>query len=437
MGETKQDASKVLYGFFISFSLICIITSFFVGGTTSPFAGYRAILTSSEVYLADAVAIGGLNGALMNVGLVGLLSTALLLWAGVKPNGTTMGAFFLSVGFAFFGKNCLNVLPIYLGAWLYSKAKKESFQKYAHAALFGCALAPVVSELIFPRFYTVNIFVGILSAVIVGALIGFIFPPFLAHCATMHKGHCLFNAGLAAGFIGMFFCAIYKVCVLKPLGVDGDYALNNIVTDPNPLFFGIFAGAIMLAALIAGFIINGGSFKGYGSLLKRTGHGCDFTALDGPGLVLINFGVTGFIFMLYLWLMKAPLTGTTFGAFLCLLGWTGNGSHPLNTLPIALGYAIIIWLTPLSLASQGLTVGLCFATGMSPISGRWGAGWGVLAGAMHICLVGYTGAFHGGFNLYNGGFTAGLTALVLIAVLEAFCTDIPTRKAKKNNELTA
>ena len=73
-----------------------------------------------------------------------------------------------------------------------------------------------------------------------------------------------------------------------------------------------------------------------------------------------------------------------------------------------------------TLATQGILVGMCFASGLAPVTGKFGFFAGVAAGAIHAVLVTSVPLLHGGFCLYNGGFTAGITAFLLVPVLECF-----------------
>ena len=73
-----------------------------------------------------------------------------------------------------------------------------------------------------------------------------------------------------------------------------------------------------------------------------------------------------------------------------------------------------------ALTAQAIIVGACFASGMAPISGVYGPLAGIVAGILHYCLVTSVPAIHGGFNLYNGGFTSGLVAFLLVPVLDHF-----------------
>ena len=59
-----------------------------------------------------------------------------------------------------------------------------------------------------------------------------------------------------------------------------------------------------------------------------------------------------------------------------------------------------------------------FGTALAPISGQFGAHYGVLAGLLHAAVVLATAAPCGGYNLYNNGFAAGLVALVMVSMIQ-------------------
>jgi hypothetical protein len=75
---------------------------------------------------------------------------------------------------------------------------------------------------------------------------------------------------------------------------------------------------------------------------------------------------------------------------------------------------------PWTLSTQSYINGLAFATGLCPIAGKYGFRYGVLVGFMSAIICAITAEMHGGFVLYNGGFNAGLTALVVIPILDFY-----------------
>ena len=59
-------------------------------------------------------------------------------------------------------------------------------------------------------------------------------------------------------------------------------------------------------------------------------------------------------------------------------------------------------------------------SGVAPIAGQFGIVAGIVAGALHSCIVSFTADLYGGLNLYNNGFAAGIVAILMLPVLESF-----------------
>ncbi|MBQ2254075.1 MAG: DUF1576 domain-containing protein, partial [Clostridia bacterium] len=113
------------------------------------------------------------------------------------------------------------------------------------------------------------------------------------------------------------------------------------------------------------------------------------------------------------------------------LTFSADGQHPRNVAPIALGYTLLFALVcvfcslagteiPWTLSTQAYINGLAFATGLCPIAGSYGFKYGVIAGFVSAIICTSTTAMHGGFVLYNGGFNAGLAALIIIPILDFY-----------------
>ena len=81
--------------------------------------------------------------------------------------------------------------------------------------------------------------------------------------------------------------------------------------------------------------------------------------------------------------------------------------------------------------AQAIVIGLCFANGLSPVAGNYGWLAGIVFAMLHYGLVTSVPFTHGGFLLYNGGFTAALVCFLFIPVLEYFCKTKQERKELK------
>ena len=104
---------------------------------------------------------------------------------------------------------------------------------------------------------------------------------------------------------------------------------------------------------------------------------------------------------------------------------SGSGLCGPNVVCIITGREI-----PWSLSTQGYINSAAFATGLCPIVGRYGIRAGIAAGFMCASLCTSTSALHGGLILYNGGFTTGITALILLPILEHY---IPKTRTEMKN----
>ena len=198
---------------------------------------------------------------------------------------------------------------------------------------------------------------------------------------------------------------------------------------------GFFLIAFFLCFLI-GFLLNKKSLRGFRHLIIDTGYSSNFAEKYGMPLCLINIGCYGFLFLLYILLVTsftegAGFTGPTIGVILAALTFSAMGQHPRNVWPILTGYQLLYLTSFLlcaisgreltwTISTQGYINGVAFATGLCPIVGRYGIRAGIIAGFMCASMCTATSALHGGLVLYNGGFTAGITALILLPILEHY-----------------
>ena len=452
----QLEESKFLKLFFAFVSLCFVAAAVCMPDRELMFKGFVNILVKPCKVSTNYFYIGGYAGTFLNMGLVGLFCTALCCLPGAKAVNATTLAFLLTVGFGAWGINPLNMIPTILGVLLYCLVKKEKAGSQVNAMMFSTGIAPIISELLF-RYPGTQILgfnlLGSILAVVVGLIIGFFLPAGLGHAPNIHKGFNHYSAAVPIGFTAFFLrVVLYNVMLGKKIG---DVSSLKAFTGPAAEFFwgcNIFCIVLFVVCIVAACCM-GCKPKDYWQLLKDSGKGVSFTTKYGNAPFLMNVGVYGLMIVAYFNLaafmdggtarMSTVWTGMTFGIVFCMLCTCNSGSHPRNVLPIMLGYVVTSYLFgwiagllgvenySLTIASQGVLIGLCYANGLSPIAGTYGWGYGALAAGLHYLLVTAVPDMHGGFCLYNGGFTAALICLLLVPQLEKFCKTKEERKALK------
>ena len=417
--------------FFAALSACFIVAAVIMPDRATMFSGFWKILTQTCKVSTNYFALGGYSATFLNMGLVGLACYGLCCLPGAKATNVTTLAVILTIGFGAWGINPLNMIPTVLGVMLYCLVKKEKLGAQTNAMMYSTGIAPLISDLLF-RYPNVEYigfnWAGLGIALFVGLVIGFFLPAGLTHAPVVHKGYDHYSAALPIGMTAFFLrAALYTVLQGQDASsLSAMPALDvNSWAATNIFCYVVFGACIILA------IFLGCTPKDYWNLLKDSGHGVSFTAKYGNAPFLMNVGVFGLFIMLYYNLIGASFTGMTFGIIFCMLATCNSGSHPGNVWPIMVGYLLtsglcgLIWGGEgdfaLTVSNQSIIIGLCYANGLSPISGKYGWGCGVLAGGLHYLLVTAVPALHGGFCLYNGGFTAALICLMLVPQLERFC----------------
>ena len=441
----QWEESKFLRLFFACLSACFVIAAFIMPDRGSMLSGLWKILSGTCKVSTNYFAEGGYAATFLNMGLVGLMCTALCFLPGAKPNNVTTLGVILTIGFGSWGINPLNSLPTILGVALFCLVKKEKLGAQANAMMYSTGIAPLISDLLF-RYpgaeYVGFNWLGLALAMFIGLVIGFFLPAGLGFAPNVHKGFNHYSAAVPVGMTAFFLrAALYKVMgVDLPAAPAYDAPVQSFM-NTNIFCFVVF-GLCIVAALLMGC-----KPKDYWNLMKDTGKGVSFTTKYGNAPFLMNVGVYGLMIVGYFNLAgaldgKAVWTGMTFGIVFCMLCTCNSGSHPRNVFPIMVGYIVASYLFgwisgmlggnfALTIGNQAILIGLCYANGLSPISGTYGFGYGLLAAMLHYLLVTAVPDMHGGFCLYNGGFTAALICLLFVPQLEKFCKTKEERKLAK------
>ena len=135
--------------FFTFISACFVVAAFFMPDRADMFTGLWQIMSGTCKISTNYFALGGYAATYLNMGLVGLICTALCCLPGAKPNQVTTLGVLLTIGFSSWGINPLNMIPTVLGVCLYAAVKKERFGAMSNAMLYSTGIAPLLSDLLF------------------------------------------------------------------------------------------------------------------------------------------------------------------------------------------------------------------------------------------------------------------------------------------------
>ncbi len=442
MKKIKNLSEGSFLKLFFAFLTACfLIAAVCMPDRSSMFSGLWQILSQPSKISTNYFAVGGYAATFLNMGLVALIALVLFLVCKGTPNNASTLAFILTLGFGSWGINILNIWPTVFGVMLYCLVKKEKLGANVNAMLFSTGIAPLITDLMirYPNEEVVGFnLLGIGLALVIGLVIGFFLPAGLANSPKVHKGFDLYSAALPIGMTAFFLNAV----LYKTMGFDVSMLTASGTLDvASQLTVNIFCGVVFGLCVIFAALM-GCKPRDYWKLLKDPALVTNFSSTYGNHVFLMNVGIFGLFILGYYNLVGASFNGITFGIIFCMLSTCNSGSHPGNVWPIMLGYGVASvvfgWFSGLlggnftnTIGAQAICVGLCYANGLSPIADKYGWQYGFLAAIMHYLLVTLVPNLHGGFCLYNGGFTAALICILLVPELERFARTKDDRRALK------
>jgi hypothetical protein len=436
------------------------------------FRGLWTIITNPALLTHDYIAMAGIGPAFVNVGLSALLMLGAFKFAKLPGSGPQMGVFGLVMGFAFLGKNPVNMLPILLGALAYSaymkkpgESLRETYKGHVTFAGFATCLAPVISQ---PSHFMESPALGWVVGVALGLIIGFVINAMAVFIRKSHEGLNLYNIGWGAGLIAIGLTMIYSIVGVTPFGpgVDPGYTIGMVGYSQaidvygNPIYisgmgaynlhlFGYLAGVtlfFLIIALLSGAKLSGlkeslylkaGDSKFINNMYAKYGAGPVYLAMFLLGvlalILTLGFGlVTDGGFGIY-------MNGPILGAILSMIGWGGFGKAVANAFAIILGVivgGVIRFFAVPGFAFEnaaGQSMGILqyfstqtviwtsafWGTCLSPMARFFGFKWAIPIGIMHFAFAATIAPFHWGQNLYNNGLAAGFVCVVMIPIIRA------------------
>ncbi|WP_172329638.1 DUF1576 domain-containing protein [Mangrovicoccus sp. HB161399] len=397
--------------------LVCALAAGFIGwglwlsGPEGSRDGLLAILAARDTLITDYVEMGGPGGAFLNAGLLVLIAAAVFRLSGAAVSGGAVACLFLVLGAGLFGKNLVNVWPILLGTALYAQWTRVPFASHVATAFFGCALAPVVSELLFSSH--LELWQSFPLAMGTGVAAGFVLPPVAAQLFNAHAGMSLYNMGFTVGILGSVLVPLLLFYGVAPEPVF--IWSTGYTRQIAPLLLAAFA-----AMPVIGLAIDRNALSRQRALLAETGRApADFLAAHGDGAILASMGLLGLAATGYVLAVGGDINGPVTGAILSVAGFGGFGKHLRNILPVAAGVWLVATFGPSSPERPEMVLAALFGTALAPMAGCFGWAWGLAAGACLAAVTQSVGLILGGLSLYGTGFAAGFVAAILGPVAQA------------------
>jgi hypothetical protein len=360
--------------------------------------------------ITDYIGVGGLGATLVNSGSLTLIAILIFCQLKLPTTGLMIACLFTLAGISFFGKNLFNIWFIIAGVFLYGKYTQKPFKDLVYTAFFGTALAPVTTEIIFSTDSTPLIRIPL--GIGISLAIGFILPPVSVNLLKVHQGFSLYNMGFTAGIVGILVVSLLNSYGIVPVP-------QMIWTSGNNKILGTYLFLIFLSMLMLGICLEIKPWEKLKRIWAFSGQlVTDFVVMEGFGASLINMGINGLIATLYI-LVNGDLNGPTIGGILTIVGFSAFGKHPKNIIPIMLGVYIGTLGKNWNANDPSMLLAALFGTTLAPIAGQYGWAWGIIAGFIHSSAAQSVGVLHGGLNLYNNGFAAGIVATTLIPIIQS------------------
>lgn len=406
----KQNEGRILYFYVVAFIGVFVVGGIVLDGFDA-IRGVVALQLRPARLLSDFFADVGVGAGLVNAGLVGAFGLIFVAINGVSLSGPTVAGIFTMVGFGLFGKTPVNSASIYVGVAIAAAIAGKQFSAYIIIAMFGTALAPIVNTV---AVELLNGPAAWIAGIVGGIVVGILLPPAAITMLRLHQGYSLYNIGLTSGFLGVFAAAVLRASV-DPFPSAPFSWLTDV---PSAVTWFIPAWAFLTAAVA--FAVGGRST--WSAFLRiRTLSGrlpSDFFDMIGLAGGLLNMAFMALFSWGVVIAVGAPVNGPVLGGILTVVGFSSFGNHPRNSWPVVAGVIAAALLFGVSPAAPAAILAILFVTTLAPLAGEFGWIVGLIAGFVHLLLVLQTGAWHAGITLYNNGFAGGLTATLIVAVIE-------------------
>ncbi len=387
--------------------------------------GLGRIFMEPDILITDYFIVGGPGPALINAGVLTLISIYIIHKQGMEMDGHTITSSCLMFGFSLFGKNLLNIWTILIGVFLYARYHRMPFSKYVYVGLYGTSLSPIITQIMYIG--AIPYVVRLALMLLIGIMIGFVLPPLATHTHAAHKGYSLYNVGFASGII-----ATVIVSLFKSFGYTTSSRLLWAI-GYNKLFLWVLC-AIFIGMMAVAYYLGGKQmWESYKLILRSSGiGGTDYMRDEGGCATAFNMGVNGLFATLFVVGVGGELNGPTIGGIFTIVGFSATGKHIRNIAPIMFGVLLADLTKTWNISDPSPMLALLFSTTLAPIAGEFGIVAGIVAGYLHSSVALNVGIVYGGMNLYNNGFAGGIVAMFLVPMIQS----LVDRRARAKADLS-
>jgi hypothetical protein len=162
----------------------------------------------------------------------------------------------------------------------------------------------------------------------------------------------------------------------------------------------------------------------------------DYLAIGGFGAALLNVSLIVLINIIIIYKLNIKINGSIIAVIFTLTGFAFFGKTVFNIWPMYLGG--ILYAKYKKITFEKIVVVIMFSTCLAPVVSQLafsadlplhygiiiGTLFGIAGGFIITPLSSNISKLHGGYNLYNVGFTAGLLGTLICSLMKSFGIDI-------------
>ncbi|MDT2673707.1 DUF1576 domain-containing protein [Enterococcus dongliensis] len=410
MEKTNQAllSTKFIFIFLLTYASSITIAAFFLASPQTLFLGMRQIIASPSNLITDYVHIAGVGPAFLNSGLLTLSSLFLLRKHRHHFCSLTVSVIMMLSGFSFFGKNIINSAPIIIGCLVYLRIHHSKRQDLLVMGLLGTCLSPIVSTI-----YCTPSSFNKLIALAIGLLIGYTILPIFEFLKGHTKELNLYNMGFSAGVVGIVGnLTTRNVLAIKMVPHALSFEHHHFL-----LFFLIVLFTIPLLVFL--------NFYNKRRLYSK------HLLLDLRKI--FRFSLYGFLGVSITLILNVPLSGILVGAILTFAGFSMYNFKFHYFLFPALGVLLTAQFIYQDLATTNSIFIFLFASTLSPMTRKYGLLAGTMAGLIFSLITRNTHPLTAGINLYNCGFSGGVTVLLLDFIRALFYRNFQLKQFCQKN----